>query len=67
MLALLLVTSVGSKRYAQWRAWMRILETLRQIYPDIVMDHRQTAHAWYTKEQEDKEKGKKKMEKMEKE
>ena len=33
-------------RYAQWRGWMRILATLRAHYPDMVMDHRQTAHAW---------------------
>ena len=35
-----------SKQYSQWRAWMRILEKLRQDFPDIVMDHRQTAHMW---------------------
>lgn len=33
-------------QYAQWRAWMYILGTLRQRFPDMVMDHRQTAHLW---------------------
>ena len=33
-------------RYAQWKAWMQILAALRSAYPDIVMDHRQTAHMW---------------------
>lgn len=40
----------GSKQYAQWRAWMEILQTLRTHYPEMVMDHRQSAHAygpWY--------------------
>lgn len=32
--------------YAQWRGWMRILAALRTQFPDMVMDHRQTAHAW---------------------
>ncbi len=32
------------KEYAQWRAWMAILSGLRSAFPDIVMDHRQTAH-----------------------
>ena len=32
--------------YSQWRAWMAILRRLRRAYPDLVMDHRQTAHAW---------------------
>lgn len=39
-----------SKQYAQWRAWMEILQTLRTHYPEMVMDHRQSAHAygpWY--------------------
>ncbi len=36
----------ASKRYSQWRAWMRILKKLREDFPDIVMDHRQTAHMW---------------------
>ena len=33
-------------RYAQWRAWMRILAALRGRFPDMVMDHRQTNHMW---------------------
>lgn len=33
-------------RYAQWRSWMSILAELRLFFPDLVMDHRQTAHAW---------------------
>ena len=33
-------------RYAQWRAWMVILKRLREAKPDVVMDHRQTNHAW---------------------
>lgn len=33
-------------QYAQWRAWMRILKELRLRHPDMVMDHRQTAHMW---------------------
>ena len=32
--------------YGQWRAWMAILAHLRSKFPDIVMDHRQTAHKW---------------------
>jgi len=36
----------ASLRYAQWRAWMRILAALRATFPEIVMDHRQTAHRW---------------------
>ena len=32
--------------YAQWRAWMTILAHLRTTFPEMVMDHRQTAHAW---------------------
>jgi hypothetical protein len=32
--------------YGQWRGWMRILAALRENNPAIVMDHRQTAHAW---------------------
>ena len=35
-----------SSRYGQWRGWMRILNTLRAAHPNMVMDHRQTAHAW---------------------
>ena len=35
-----------SLKYGQWRGWMRILKTLRAAHPDMVMDHRQTAHAW---------------------
>ena len=30
-------------QYAQWRAWMAILKELRTHYPEMVMDHRQTA------------------------
>jgi hypothetical protein len=33
-------------QYAQWRAWMEILAALRSHYPEMVMDHRQTAHEW---------------------
>lgn len=33
-------------QYAQWRAWMAILAELRTHYPEMVMDHRQTAHEW---------------------
>jgi len=33
-------------KYGQWRGWMRILSVLRAHHPDMVMDHRQTAHAW---------------------
>ena len=33
-------------RYAQWRAWMRVLAALREAHPDLVMDHRQTNHKW---------------------
>jgi hypothetical protein len=33
-------------RYAQWRAWMHILAFLRSKHPNMVMDHRQTAHMW---------------------
>ena len=36
----------GTGHYAQWRGWMRILKVLREAHPDMVMDHRQTAHAW---------------------
>ena len=39
-----------SLQYAQWRSWMQILKALREKYPDMVMDHRQSAHAygpWY--------------------
>eukprot|EP00948_MAST-09A_sp_MAST-9A-sp1_P003307 g3307.t1 len=36
----------GTGPYAQWRGWMRILKTLRDLYPNMVMDHRQTAHKW---------------------
>jgi hypothetical protein len=32
--------------YAQWRGWMNIVGTLRERFPDMVMDHRQTAHRW---------------------
>ena len=32
--------------YGQWRAWMAILAHLRTQFPDMVMDHRQTAHIW---------------------
>lgn len=32
--------------YPEWRGWMRILKSLRAAHPDIVMDHRQTAHQW---------------------
>ena len=32
--------------YSQWRAWMQILAALRAAHPTIIMDHRQTAHAW---------------------
>ena len=32
--------------YAQWRGWMSVLSRLRARFPDIVIDHRQTAHAW---------------------
>ncbi|KAJ1455328.1 hypothetical protein M885DRAFT_565260 [Pelagophyceae sp. CCMP2097] len=35
-----------TKRYSQWRSWMSILKRLRLAKPDIVMDHRQTSHAW---------------------
>jgi hypothetical protein len=35
-----------TKKYSQWRAWMRILKELRMRFPDMVMDHRQTNHAW---------------------
>jgi hypothetical protein len=35
-----------SLRYMQWRGWMRILAALRAEHPDMVMDHRQTAHRW---------------------
>jgi hypothetical protein len=35
-----------AQHYAQWRGWMRILAALRSEYPDMVMDHRQTAHIW---------------------
>eukprot|EP00760_Papus_ankaliazontas_P024922 PhM_4_TR2440/c2_g1_i1/m.12607 len=37
-------------RYAEWRGWMNIIQTLRMRFPDIVMDHRQQNHmygAWY--------------------
>jgi hypothetical protein len=46
-----LLCAGGAKyKYAQWRGWMQILKALRTEYPDIVMDHRQSAHAygpWY--------------------
>jgi hypothetical protein len=32
--------------YAEWKGWMKILSQLRAAHPDIVMDHRQTAHKW---------------------
>lgn len=32
--------------YVQWRGWMKILKNLREAFPDMVMDHRQTAHLW---------------------
>eukprot|EP00939_MAST-03C_sp_MAST-3C-sp1_P002884 g2884.t1 len=36
----------SSKQYSQWRSWMWILKNLRDAFPDIVMDHRQTNHMW---------------------
>eukprot|EP00040_Diaphanoeca_grandis_P027141 m.153801 g.153801 ORF g.153801 m.153801 type:complete len:1087 (-) comp30851_c1_seq1:41-3301(-) len=36
----------ASLHYAQWRGWMRILGALRESFPEMVMDHRQTAHMW---------------------
>lgn len=35
-----------SLQYAQWRAWMHILKTVRGKFKDIVMDHRYDSHAW---------------------
>ena len=35
-----------SLQYAQWRGFARILRTLRERFPNIVMDHRQTNHMW---------------------
>ena len=32
--------------YAEWRGWMKILRTLREAHPDIVIDHRQQSHKW---------------------
>ena len=48
--AALLCLGGAKYKYAQWRGWMQILKALRTEYPDIVMDHRQSAHAygpWY--------------------
>lgn len=33
----------SDKKYAQFKAWQRILATLRKQWPDIIMDHRQQA------------------------
>lgn len=33
-------------QYQEWRGWMRILAAVRAAHPDMVMDHRQTAHLW---------------------
>lgn len=32
--------------YATWRGWMNVLAGLRERYPAIVMDHRQSAHSY---------------------
>ena len=34
------------KQYAQWRSWMRILRTLREHFPEMVMDHRQVTDCY---------------------
>uniref|UniRef100_A0A7S4DUL7 Uncharacterized protein n=1 Tax=Lotharella globosa TaxID=91324 RepID=A0A7S4DUL7_9EUKA len=34
------------RRYSQWRAWQDIIKALRKEFPDIIMDHRSSAHKW---------------------
>lgn len=36
----------GSSTYAQWWGWRRVLETLRQRMPDLVIDGRQAYHLY---------------------
>jgi hypothetical protein len=36
------LTYPGPGRYMQWRGWRRVLESLRQRFPDIVIDGRQS-------------------------
>ncbi len=36
----------GSRVYSQWYGWRRVMESLRQAEPDIVIDGRQTYHQY---------------------
>jgi hypothetical protein len=36
----------GSAAYAQWYGWRRVLESLRQAEPDVIIDGRQTYHQY---------------------
>jgi hypothetical protein len=36
----------GSSSYSQWYGWRRVMESLRQSEPDIVIDGRQTYHQY---------------------
>jgi hypothetical protein len=40
------LTYEGTSRYAQWWGWRRVMETLRQRIPDIVIDGRQAHHLY---------------------
>jgi len=40
----------NSTSYAQWRGWMDVVGALRRRHPEMVVDHRLSAHAlgpWY--------------------
>jgi hypothetical protein len=36
----------ASLQQAQWSSWMYILSQLRELFPLLVMDHRQNSHVW---------------------
>ena len=36
----------NASRYAIWHGWMRIMHGLRAEFPDIVLDHRESAHLY---------------------
>jgi hypothetical protein len=40
------LTFEGPSRYAQWSGWRRVMETLRERMPDIVIDGRQAYHLY---------------------
>jgi hypothetical protein len=40
------LTYEGASRYAQWHGWRRVMETLRQRVPNIVIDGRQAYHQY---------------------